>query len=48
MEAIPLHKQLAMGKPYPKSVDGKKVVDTAKNTGKEDSPKKVKMPKGKK
>ena len=48
MEAIPLHKQLAMGKPYPKSVDGKKMVDTAKNTGREDSPKKVKMPKGKK
>lgn len=34
MEAIPLHKQLAMGKPYPKSIpgEGKKVVDTAKRT----------------
>lgn len=50
MEAIPLKKQLAMGKSYPKSYPGadKKLVDKATSHGKEDSPKRVKMPKGKK
>ena len=48
MEAIPLKKHLAMGKPYPKSLpgEGKKLVDRPTNKGKEDSPKMVKMPKG--
>lgn len=48
MEAIPLRKQLAMGKAYPKSISGesKKLVDKVTSKGKEDSPKKVKMPKG--
>lgn len=37
-----------MGKPYPKSIPGesKKLVDKPTSKGKEDSPRKVKMPKG--